>query len=1151
MPEEPRLTPVERRTQAFYEWEIGGRGWQSYEDSVALEPPFQAFRRPGPTAGRSIDDSRRPTWLSDFVEGLTGAPPKTDAEEPVVGEERPQPAPWPEEIEFVEYALSVPDDARVSSALTIGWLQTLLAAQGPVAVELLGGRRSVELRLVPDRRDAANAVAQLRARIPALSALPPDILLDGRWVELDEHYFSAIEFGLASEFMVPLSPRKAGTEPLLPIIAALAGLGEGELGIYQVLFEAVRQPWAESVLRAVVAPKGEPFFADAPEITGFAREKVSSPLFAAAVRVAGVAHEGERAQEIVRNIAGGLTHFGSPDTNELIPLFPEDLRRLEEDILTRTTHRSGMLLSADELASLIQLPGVGVQVPELWRVRHKTKRAPEETSETGCLLGRNEHDGRSDDVRLSVGAKTRHVHVVGASGTGKSTLLVRMILDDIAAGHGVGVLDPHGDLVDEVARRIPEERAADAVMFDPADTDVVVGWNILGADSETERDLLTSDLVGVFRRLSTSWGDQMTAVLANAIMVFLESSRGGTLVDLRRFLVDESFRAEILDTVSDPYVKSFWHTEFPLIAGRKPQAPILTRLDTFLRSRLIRNVVTASDPKVSFKEVTDDGLIFLGKLSEGVIGEENAALLGSLLVSKLHQVTLARSKQDAEARRPFFLYIDEFHEVATPSMASLFSGVRKYGLGLTVAHQDLHQLHSSAPEVERSLLANAYTQICFRLGEADAKQMQKGFSFFDAEDLMGLGLGEAICRVGSRSGDFNLRTEPLPLLDAGDGARRAERVRQHSKERWAVPIVRVDPEAEAGTPTPAESASASTEVAAPAADTAPASTDVAMPSGPSQAVQEAKQPAQPQPEELRPDKLTLDYLESVAAEPFLQVRQRNTRLGLSGWKGQQIKKASVDAGWIREVTINPGGRGKRFKLVELTTEGRSLLNEFSVAPKEGLGRGGVAHQWWAETIATWIEEQGVRTRIEDESSGVRVDIVALPRREKIAIEIEMGHGHVVENIKKDLDAGFDSVVSLLEDPRAIDRVGESLSKEVDEHPHGVVMGELRDFAEILSSLLFPETSRLAAPNQNGEPRRRRKRPASSPSLGSVRSDPGALSTPLAADYVGLSPATLETMRVRGGGPAFVKLGRRVVYRREDLDEWLHQRRRLSTSDDRS
>ena len=381
-------------------------------------------------------------------------------------------------------------------------------------------------------------------------------------------------------------------------------------------------------------------------------------------------------------------------------------------------------------------------------------------------------------------------------------------------------------------------------------------------------------------------------------------------------------------------------------------------------------------------------------------------------------------------------------------MASLFSGVRKYGLGLTVAHQDLHQLHATAPEVERSLLANAYTRICFRLGEADARQMQNSFSFFDAEDLMSLGLGEAICRVGPRSADFNLRTEALSGLEAGEAARRVKSIRRHSADRWGVPIDVVKSRAAAAEPAPADSDRGA---------------ELSSGTRPGRRRIEPEQSTQ-----RKPDKATLDYLESVAAEPFLQVRQRNERVGLSGWKGQQIKRASVEAGWAKEVTINPGGRGKKFKLVELTAEGRRLLLDFGVTPKEGLGRGGIAHQWWAETIAAWIEEQGAPARIEDESAGARVDIVALARRKRIAIEIEMGTGHVVENIKKDVDAGFDSVVSLLDDPRSIERVEERLSKVLGEPPRSIlIMGDIRDFAALLSPLLFPQPPPLAARGENG------------------------------------------------------------------------------------
>ncbi|MFP3939500.1 MAG: helix-turn-helix domain-containing protein [Thermoanaerobaculia bacterium] len=922
----------------------------------------------------------------------------------------------------------------------------------------------------------------------------------------------------------------------MPLVATLADLSGGELGLVQVLFQAARAPWAESILRSVTNSRGEPLFIDAPEITSLAREKVSSPLFAVVLRIAARAREEFRALQIAERIAAGLSLFGSPRTNQLMALEPQAGSAWEADILGRTSHRPGMLLSAEELASLIRFPGKEVEIPELVRRAEKSKRAPAEVLGEGTLLGFNEDRGRIAEVRLPAEARTKHLHVVGSSGTGKSTLLIRTILEDIEAGRGVGVLDPHGDLVDEIAARVPEGRLSEVVLFDPSDSEHPIGWNFLGAVSEAEKELLASDLVGVFRRLSTSWGDQMTSVLANAILVFLESERGGTLLDLRQFLVDESFRKRMLATVQDPHLRSYWQTEFPLIAGRKPQAPILTRLDTFLRSKTIRRIVTVRKPKLDFRKLVDGGGVFLGKLALGEIGEANAALLGSLLVSKIHQVTLARQGQDPSLRRPFFLYIDEFHQVATPSMASLFSGARKYRLGLAVAHQDLYQLRSTVPEVERSLLANAYTRICFRLGDEDARTLSRGFAYFGAEDLTRLSVGEAICRVGSSEEDFNLRTLPLEELGRQEAERRREELREISGHRWGVPPE--EPSEEEPLPAPVE---ALREAEAPSIEPEKAE--------PPRPAREEKPPAPT----LKKDEL--DYLELVAREPFLGVRERNARLGLSAWKGQRLKKALIEEGLVREVAVHPGGRGQRFLLLETTQTGREILASYGIRVGAGRGRGGLAHQWWVRRIADWLEERGVSAVVEDDTRGARVDLSFSSESGPVAVEVEMGEGHAVENVRKDLEAGYSEVVVLFDDPQIMERIRERLSTEYGEKSLGVHLSDLRDFEAALAPLAGASAP-LRGPKQEEEPRGRRRRPARktpppeppaeepSPLVG----EPGALPTPAAAEYLGLSPATLETMRTRGGGPVFVKLGRRVVYRREDLDEWLEERRRTSTAD---
>jgi hypothetical protein len=295
------------------------------------------------------------------------------------------------------------------------------------------------------------------------------------------------------------------------------------------------------------------------------------------------------------------------------------------------------------------------------------------------------------------------------------------------------------------------------------------------------------------------------------------------------------------------------------------------------------------------------------------------------------------------------------------------------------------------------------------------------------------------------------------------------------------------------------------------------------------------------------DKLTLDYLALVAASPFLTVRERNRALNLSAWRGQRLKSAIISQGLAREVAINPGGRGERFKLLDLTPEGRALLARYGVPAAAGHGRGGIAHQWWVEKIASFLAGHGVDPAIEDASSGARVDLTFTAGAERVAVEIEMGEGHARENIRKDLDAGYTRVVCLLDQAINLDRVRAKLGSL----PAGVVFGELPAFEAVLAPLL---SAPLRQPNQKEEPRRRGRQAASTerpePRKESRAAfpDPGAIPTLQAADYLGLSPATLETLRSRGGGPAFVKLGRRVVYRREDLEAWLMKERRSSTSD---
>lgn len=792
----PRVHPLpqtleERLTAQFYEWEQRGRGWQVSEYPVELEPPFRPFLFHYAEAPPAVDDGRRPTFLSSLFESFSGPShgEKARAIQPVpsVETEEPLPEVFDDDGDLIELQVALPPVVKTAKEAAERFLLSLKYCSRPVSFEIVGVEDSIVIGFSCREPDQAQVRQQLQAHFPESVITERPGFLEGIWDDAEPGVI--VDFGLSHEFMLPLRTfRGFEVDPLVGPVGALADLREQEVGLLQVLFQAARYPWAESVVRAVSDWEGRAFFADAPQMLALAKEKVAQPLFAGVIRVAAQGETSARAWQIVKALGGSLAQFTNPTSNELMALSNDgyDDRDHALDLLARRSRRSGMLLNADEIVSLVHLPSASVRVPRLKREERKTRAAPAIVLGHRYVLGENTHAERTVSVSLSPDERSRHCYLIGASGTGKSTLLLNLILQDIDNGQGVAVLDPHGDLVDEVLGRIPEKRVRDVVLLDPSDEDYPIGFNVLKAHSEIEKNLLGSDLVAVFHRLSTSWGDQMTSVLGNGVLAFLESEKGGTLVDLRRFLIEPPFRKSFLTTVRDPEIVYYWEKSFPFLVG-KPQGPILTRLDTFLRPKLIRYMVAQKENRLDIGTIMNEGKIFLAKLAQGTIGEENAYLLGTLIVSKFHQLAMSRQQMAAAARKDFYLYIDEFHNFVTPSMAAILSGARKYRLGLILAHQELQQLRSRNDDVASAVIANPYTRICFRLGDLDAKKLEDGFSYFDAKDLQNLEVGEAICRVERAEYDFNLKTLPLPAIDPETARKRREQIMALSRERYATP----------------------------------------------------------------------------------------------------------------------------------------------------------------------------------------------------------------------------------------------------------------------------------------------------------------------------------------------------------------------------
>lgn len=776
----------EQAAGSFPLWEQRGRGWQVFDCETNLEPVFSRFLHPQ-RIGRANDDARVPRLFGKlFSNKGNKALPINDVESPAEDLQKIVPQ-QNQAAEIASFRLRFPKELKISSEQTEQLIQTLTYSACFIGFEIIGTDQEIIFQIICPKTEESTVFNQLKIYFPALDIRQTTDWLKQNFQSNQINESAVVDFGLGKEWFIPLPFGKnfAG-DTLLPLIASVEELRQNETVCLQVLLSRTRADWQKAVQEAIFDQNGKLIFSHFINYLAAIKEKLSCALFAASVRFAASSSSAEKSLQIIRRNRAFFRQFSAPSGNELIPLRNDGLLLVNhfQSVLNRTSYRNGILVTAKEISAIIHLPSNAVESPKLKRDENLTKPAPDFASRGNFVLGENHHGGITRKVSLNSDQRIKHTHLIGSSGSGKSTLLTQNIVSDLEINNGFACFDPHGDLIDAVTERIPKSRLKDVILFDPADEEYPIGFNILSAHSELEKTLLASDLVSIFRRFSTSWGDVMNSILANAVLAFLESSRGGNLIDLKRFLIEKSFREDFLRTVEDEEIRRYWLHEFPQIKG-KPYSPLLTRLDTFLRSKLVRRIVAQRENKLDFRKIMDERKILLVRLSLGAIGEENAYLLGSLLVSKLYQATLSRQNVAADERPPFFLYLDEAHHFVAESMNQILSGVRKYKLGLVLAHQQLRQFEKGEADILSSVLSNCYTRVCFRLDDADAERLARGFSFFTAEHLKNLGVGEAIARFEQSRYDFNLRTFPLAPVDTTTAEKRKKTIIEQSRRNYA------------------------------------------------------------------------------------------------------------------------------------------------------------------------------------------------------------------------------------------------------------------------------------------------------------------------------------------------------------------------------
>ena len=769
-------------TEQFYAWERNCRGWTVADEPCELEPPFVPFFSHFIPESPIIDDAKVVPWW----ESLALIPPQPLLPTmPKIA----MPTSYPFEGTsglITVYAVTLPGRFKQSRERLEHLLAVLSYRKSCNSFEIIAADGEITLQWTVRNEDRAFFFSQINMFFPECSVIET---CDDNVLEVLEnaHCIYVADFGLEEESMRPLAcGGNLEYDPYTPLFGILEHIDTDEAVIIQILFSGTYNAWGESMIRAACDNDLKTsFFVDAPEMPQLAKEKTRTPLCAVTVRAVTTSDTLEDAQRLVQHVALAIIHASTSSTNKLMLLDGETytIQKRLVDVVMRETHRVGMLLNISELTTFVHFPSSSIASKKLLKSIQATRALPDSLIGHLYELGHNVHQGVETTASITIDQRLRHIHIMGATGTGKSTLLKSLMMQDVNNGTGFMCLDPHGDLIEDILLCMPQERIKDVILIDPSDSEFPIGLNILVAHSDIEKELLASDLVALFRRFSTSWGDQMNSVFANAILAFVFNTKQYHLGDLRKFLIETSYRNVILATSTDPDIVYYWQKEFPIVKSASI-GPILTRLDSFLRPKVIRNMVCQTK-SIDFAHLMDTNKIVLVKLSQGLLGAENSFLLGAFIVSKLQQIAMARQAQKASTRVPFFCYIDEFQHFITPSMATILSGTRKYGLGLILSHQDMQQVTKFDAEIASSVLANAGTRICFRLGDTDAKRLEDGFNGFTHEDLQNLRTGEAIARVNTTSNDFNLE---VIVYDGENDEENKEAIIEHTRNVYSVPI---------------------------------------------------------------------------------------------------------------------------------------------------------------------------------------------------------------------------------------------------------------------------------------------------------------------------------------------------------------------------
>ena len=546
------------------------------------------------------------------------------------------------------------------------------------------------------------------------------------------------------------------TDPLAAVTSALSKIGNKEGAIIQILIRPAESKWKKlgksyvsSTKKNEANPEKATFKTD-PKVLERIDDKCNKPGFETTIRFVVSAKTKEAADIHLKNIKTAFSQFnsdlnsfsgakslfkGSFMINFIYKFFP---------VVDLPYFKSISVLSSDELATIFHFPNKTIETPHIQWLKAKTAPVPSEVeSDEGTYIGHGYFRGVKRKVSIGFEDRRRHIYIIGKTGVGKSVLLQDMAIQDIRAGHGVCVIDPHGDLIDNIIQYVPPSRAEDVIYFDPSDNERPMGLNLLEARNEDQKHFITTSIINLMYKL---YDPQRTGIIGprfehavrNAMLTVM-SDPGTTFVEIVRVLTDPKYVQELLPKVQDPIVRRYWTDQIAQTSDfHKSEVLdyIVSKFGRFVTNKTMRNIIGQSKSAFDFRNVMDEGKILLINLSKGKLGEENSSFLGLVLIPKILVAAMSRQEIPEDKRRDFFLYVDEFQNFATPDFATILSEARKYHLNLTVANQFIGQMDE---EVKNAVFGNVGSLISFRVGVTDASYLQREYQpVFGESDLINI-----------------------------------------------------------------------------------------------------------------------------------------------------------------------------------------------------------------------------------------------------------------------------------------------------------------------------------------------------------------------------------------------------------------------------